>query len=209
MSWRPRHACGPGTQTTSRSPSSRSPTIGLATPPWETWTATANTNWSCKTADGTKDGTGRIIGDRSKDWRHLEEGTRQYGRILAGPEYFTIFDGRTVLAAWDWRAGALAQRWVFDSGRSYPPYSDASPFSGMGGHSLSVGDVDFDGKDEIVYQAMTVDDNGQGLYSTGRRHGDAMHLSDFYPDRPGLEVFLITENEDDTVRFQTPGRGGP
>jgi rhamnogalacturonan endolyase len=52
---------------------------------------------------------------------------------------------------------------------------------------------------------MTLDDNGQGLYSTGFRHGDAMHLSDMIPDRPGLEVFTVHENENDTVRFQTPG----
>lgn len=224
---------------------------------------------ACKTADGTRDGVGTVIGDREKDWRNHEEGSRKLGRILEGPEYFTLFDGRTgaalktvnylpgrdpidgwggiggnggndnygnrcdrflacvayldgerpsvvmcrgvygrtVLAAWDWRGGELTNRWVFDSGISYPPFKDASPFSGMGGHSLSVADVDHDGRDEIVYQAMTVDDNGKGLYSTGRRHGDAMQVSDFYPDRPGLELFLITENEDDTVRFQTPGVG--
>jgi rhamnogalacturonan endolyase len=77
----------------------------------------------------------------------------------------------------------------------------------MGGHSLSVADVDDDGRDEIVYQAMTVDDDGKGLYSTGRRHGDSMHVTDMDPDRPGLELFLVTENENDTVRFQTPGVG--
>ncbi|MCH8193977.1 MAG: rhamnogalacturonan lyase, partial [Planctomycetes bacterium] len=32
-------------------------------------------------------------------------------------------------------------------------------------------------------------------------------ISDFYPERPGLEVFLITENENETVRFKTPGVG--
>jgi rhamnogalacturonan endolyase len=99
----------------------------------------------------------------------------------------------------------LTRRWVFDSGISQPPYSDASPFSGMGGHSLSVGDVDDDGKDEIVYQAMVVDDDGRGLYSSGLRHGDAMHLADLDPDRPGLEVFSVQENENETVRFMTPG----
>jgi rhamnogalacturonan endolyase len=52
---------------------------------------------------------------------------------------------------------------------------------------------------------MVVDDDGQGLYSTGLRHGDAMHISDMYPDRPGLEVFTIHENERDTVRWMTPG----
>jgi len=223
----------------------------------------------CKTGDGSADGGGKVIGDPKKDWRHLEEGSRLHGRILAGPEYLTVFDGltgralstvdyvpgrepmegwggiggnggndrygnrcdrflacvayldgarpsvvmchgvygRTVMAAWDWREGQLTQRWVFDSGTSYPPYQDASLFSGMGGHSLSVADVDSDGKDEIVYQGMTVDDDGRGLYSTGRRHGDSMHLSDLDPDRPGLELFLITENENETVRFQTPGVG--
>ena len=77
----------------------------------------------------------------------------------------------------------------------------------MGGHSLSVGDVDDDGRDEVVYQAMTVDDDGKGLYTTGRRHGDSMHLADLYPDRLGLELMLISENEGHTVRFQTPGMG--
>jgi len=109
------------------------------------------------------------------------------------------------MAAWDWRGHELTSRWVFDSGISYPPYEDASPYSGMGGHSLSVADVDADGKDEIVYHAMTIDDNGQGLYSTGFRHGDAMHLTDLIPDRPGLEVFTVHENEGRTVRFQSPG----
>jgi rhamnogalacturonan endolyase len=113
--------------------------------------------------------------------------------------------GRTVMAAWDWRDRELTNRWVFDSGISYPPYDDASPYSGMGGHSLSVADVDHDGRDEIVYHAMVIDDDGSGLYSTGLRHGDAMHISDMYPDRPGLEVFTIHENEADTTRFGTPG----
>ncbi len=224
---------------------------------------------ACKTADGTKDGVGNVIGDKGKDWRNHDKDSKRYGRILQGPEHLTVFDGRTgaalesvdyipsrypidgwggiggnggndnygnrcdrflacvayldgirpslvmcrgvygrtVMAAWDWRQEKLRSRWVFDSGISYPPYQNASPYSGMGGHSLSVADVDRDGKDEIVYQAMTVDNDGTGLYSTGRRHGDAMHISDFYPDRPGLELFLITENEADTVRFQTPGVG--
>ncbi|MBI3462745.1 MAG: hypothetical protein HY000_06745, partial [Planctomycetes bacterium] len=32
-----------------------------------------------------------------------------------------------------------------------------------------------------------------------------MHISDMYPDRPGLEVFTVQENENETVRFGTPG----
>jgi len=204
--------------------------------------------FACKTADGTIDGTGKIIGDGTKDWRSPN------GRILNGPEYFTIFSGktgealattdyipdrgnigawggvggngkndnygnrvdrftaciayldgvhpsivmcrgyygRTVLAAWDWRDGKLTSRWVFDS-------KDAkNPYSGMGNHNLSVADVDGDGKDEIIYGSMCVDDNGKGLYTTGLRHGDAIHVSDLDPERPGLEVFGIHEIEEGT-----------
>lgn len=222
---------------------------------------------ACKTADGTTDGKGHVIGEKHKDWRINNEGARTHGRILDGPEYLSIFDGRTgaalktvdyvptrypidgwggiggnggnddygnrcdrflacvayldgqrpslvmcrgvygrtVMAAWDWRDGKLTRRWVFDSGTSYPPFKDASPYSGMGGHSLAVGDVDHDGRDEIVYHAMVVDDDGQGLYSTGLRHGDSMQLGDLDPNHPGLEVFTIHENEAWTVRLKTPG----
>ncbi|MBL7743097.1 MAG: rhamnogalacturonan lyase [Chitinophagaceae bacterium] len=107
--------------------------------------------------------------------------------------------GRSVLAAWDWRNGKLTSRWVFDS------KDKDNPYSGMGNHNLSVADVDDDGKDEICIGAMTVDDNGKGLYTTGLRHGDAIHLSDLDPSNPGLEVFGIHENEERTIALNTPG----
>ncbi|MBB4106210.1 rhamnogalacturonan lyase [Pedobacter zeae] len=202
----------------------------------------------CKTADGTVDGKGRVIGDATKDWRNPN------GKILDGPEFLTVFSGRTgealsttgyipargnigawggkggngkndntgnrvdrfnacvayldgihpsvvmcrgyygrtVLAAWDWRNGKLTSRWVFDS-------KDAkNPFSGQGNHNLTVADVDGDGKDEIIFGSMCVDDNGKGLYTTGLRHGDAIHVSDLDPEHPGLEVFGIHEIEEGT-----------
>jgi rhamnogalacturonan endolyase len=40
-----------------------------------------------------------------------------------------------------------------------------------------------------------IDDDGQGLYSTGLGHGDALHVGDLDPSRPGLEVWGIHENE--------------
>lgn len=43
----------------------------------------------CKTADGTMDGTNRVIGDRRADFRNMK------GRIIAGPEYVTVFNGKT------------------------------------------------------------------------------------------------------------------
>lgn len=202
-----------------------------------------------KTADGTVDALGRIIGDASKDYRNKD------GRVLDGPEYFTIFNGltgaamattdyipergdigawggrggngkndkngnrvdrfvaciayldgvrpsvvmcrgyygRTVLAAWDWRDGKLTSRWVFDT------KDGSNPYSGMGNHNLFVADVDKDGKDEIIYGSMCVDDNGKGLYTTGLRHGDAVHVSDLDPSRPGQEVYGIHEIEEGTT----------
>lgn len=107
--------------------------------------------------------------------------------------------GRSVLSAWDFDGKNLKQRWIFDSENAENSYS------GMGNHSLSVADVDGDGKDEICVGAMTVDDNGKGLYTTGLRHGDAMHLTDLDPSRPGLEVYGIHESEGKTLALNTPG----
>jgi rhamnogalacturonan endolyase len=98
---------------------------------------------------------------------------------------------RTVLAAWNWRDGRLTRVWTFDSDDDTPGNRD---YRGQGNHNLAVGDVDGDGKDEIVYGACCIDDNGKGLYTTGWGHGDALHLSDLDPDRPGLEIFDIHEN---------------
>jgi rhamnogalacturonan endolyase len=44
---------------------------------------------ACKTADGTVDGLGQVIGDPHADHRNAD------GHILRGPEYLTIFDGLT------------------------------------------------------------------------------------------------------------------
>ena len=212
--------------------------------------------FACKTADGTIDGTGKVIGDSTKDWRNLDKASGPfYGKVLDGPEFFTIFSGKTgealattnyipdryplngwnghggngggdstgnrvdrflaciayldgvhpsvvmcrgyygrsVLAAWDWRDGKLTSRWVFDS------KDGENPYSGQGNHNISVTDVDADGKDEIIYGSMVVDDNGKGLFSTGFRHGDAIHVGVLDPERPGLQVFGIHEIETKTT----------
>ncbi|MGK6356601.1 rhamnogalacturonan lyase [Sphingomonas sp. DT-207] len=224
-----------------------------------------------KTADGTIDGTGKAIGDAQADWRSsggeiasqdrtgsttTADGRRvaqTKGRILAGPEFLTVFDGRTgkalatapyappldpttqrptpeqmtaswgdgygnrserylagvayldgkrpslvfgrgyyarsTIAAWDYRGGKLTQRWLFDSA-----VPGNEKFGGQGNHQLSTADVDGDGRDEVFYGSMVVDDDGKGLWSAGLGHGDAMHVSDLDPGRPGLEKFGIHEN---------------
>jgi len=65
---------------------------------------------------------------------------------------------------------------------------------GNGNHNLSVADVDGDGCDEIIYGSSAIDHDGHLLYATGYGHGDAMHLGDLDPDRPGLEVFQVHES---------------
>ena len=98
---------------------------------------------------------------------------------------------RAYLAAWDWRGGTLSLRWTFNS-------DDGNPanlaYRGQGAHSLTIGDVDGDGKDEITYGAACIDDNGTGLYSTGLGHGDALHQSVMDPNRPGLDVWMVHES---------------
>ncbi|MBN1973292.1 MAG: rhamnogalacturonan lyase [Sedimentisphaerales bacterium] len=198
----------------------------------------------CKTADGTVDGRGKVIGDPNANY------VNNSGMILDGPEFLTVFEGptgaalatadynpprggngsgwgdsngnrvdrflacaayldgvrpsvvmcrgyytRATLAAWDWRDGKLTQRWFFDSADGGIA-KDGKPnkaFEGQGNHNLSVADVDGDGRDEIVYGSCCIDDDGKGLYSTGLGHGDALHVSDLDPNRPGLEVFAIHE----------------
>jgi len=47
-----------------------------------------------RTSDGTRDGTGTVIGDATADHRE-QTNRRTIGRILTGPEYITVFDGLT------------------------------------------------------------------------------------------------------------------
>uniref|UniRef100_UPI00313B441C rhamnogalacturonan lyase family protein n=2 Tax=Bacillus sp. OTU2372 TaxID=3043858 RepID=UPI00313B441C len=192
-----------------------------------------------KTADGTVDGQGTVIGDVNADYRNSS------GYVLSGPEFLTIFDGltgkaltttdydpprgnvadwgdsygnrvdrflagiayldgerptlimargyytRAVIAAYNWRDGNLTKVWTFDSNK---PGNEG--YAGQGYHNLSIADIDQDGKDEIVYGAAAIDDDGTGLYTTGLGHGDAQHLGDLDPTRPGLEFFAVHEHTD-------------
>lgn len=101
---------------------------------------------------------------------------------------------RSVLAAYDFKDSKLKHRWTFDSDDDTP---GNRKYRGQGNHNLTAADVDGDGKDEIVYGAACIDDDGKGLYSTGLKHGDAIHVSDLDPERPGMEVFFGHESQSD------------
>lgn len=102
---------------------------------------------------------------------------------------------KSVLEAWDYRDGQLTRRWHFDSedgGRGKDGKGNTR-YGAQGFHSLSVGDVDGDGFDEVVYGSMTVDHDGQGLYTSEYGHGDALHLGKFDPQREGLQIWSCQE----------------
>ena len=82
----------------------------------------------------------------------------------------------------------LTQRWRWNE------YSGGSPWFGNGYHNFGIADVDEDGRDEIVFGSMVIDDNGKGLSTTGLGHGDAEHCGDFDPYRKGLEFFGCNES---------------
>ncbi|MET9825703.1 rhamnogalacturonan lyase [Streptomyces sp. NPDC006349] len=206
-----------------------------------------------KTADGTKDGTGGVVGNSSADHRNSS------GYVLSGPEYLTMFNGttgramgtvdyvpargsvsswgdsygnrvdrflagtayldgsrpsvimargyytRTVIAAWDWRDGRFTRRWTFDTNSST---NSGKGYDGQGNHQLSVADVDGDGRDEIVYGAMAVDDNGYALWTTRNGHGDALHVGDLDPSRAGLEEFKVDEDGSKPSSYMADARTG-
>lgn len=81
----------------------------------------------------------------------------------------------------------LSTRWNWNCN------TPGSIWYGQGYHNYAVADVDWDGRDEIVFGSMVIDDNGHGLSSTGLGHGDAEHVSDYNPYVHGEEIFACNE----------------
>ncbi|MFE5240728.1 MULTISPECIES: rhamnogalacturonan lyase [unclassified Streptomyces] len=128
---------------------------------------------------------------------------------------------RTTLVAYRWDGRSLRKDWNVDSGFTpmSNPFNDSphgvdgtdpefGTLTTQGFHSLSAADVDGDGRQEIVYGSATIDDDGSLLYSSfdtmpaqspapGQNarlgHGDAMHVTDIDPDRPGMEIYTVHE----------------
>lgn len=104
------------------------------------------------------------------------------------------FDGKKLSTKWFHASATPHDYYVVNSRGEQKWYCGLEHTAyGQGAHSVSVGDVDGDGCDEICYGSAAIDNDGTLLYSTGLGHGDAMHLSDLEPDRPGLELFMVHE----------------
>lgn len=197
-----------------------------------------------KTSDGTVDGKGKVIGDKSKDYRVKKEANGQrVGTIMSGNEYLTVFNGQTgaeittidylpgrnvtnnwgdkygnrsermlaavgyldgvhpslimcrgyytnaYIVAYDFDGKKLKQRWYHKSEKG------GQGLHGQGNHNLSVGDINGDGKDEIVYGSAALKSDGTLLYRTGLGHGDALHVTDLDPDMPGMETWDVHEDK--------------
>ena len=84
----------------------------------------------------------------------------------------------------------LVQRWRWDC-------NSPGPWYGQGYHNYSIADVDWDGRDEIIFGSMVIDDNGKGLSTTGLGHGDAHHVADLNPYIHGQEFFACNEDYPD------------
>ncbi|MGN7455574.1 rhamnogalacturonan lyase [Paenibacillus pasadenensis] len=143
------------------------------------------------------------------------DGSKPYAVFARG--YYT----RSTLVSYGWDGKRLREYWYVDSGWTpmTNPFNDGphgrdgtdpefGSLTTQGFHSMSAADVDGDGRQEIVYGSATIDDDGSLLYSskalmpaesaqpgeTARLgHGDAMHVGDLDPQRPGLEIFTVHE----------------
>lgn len=143
------------------------------------------------------------------------DGDKPYAVFARG--YYT----RSNLVTYSWDGKELKENWAVDSGWTpmTNPFNDGphgrdgtdpeyGTLTTQGAHSLSAADVDGDGKQEIIYGSATLDDDGSLLYSsmdsmpeqsaapgtTARLgHGDAMHVTDIDPERPGMEIFMVHE----------------
>lgn len=195
-----------------------------------------------RTADGTIDGQGNVIGSATANYRSYVNQTANMQYMVQGPEFLSVFDGETgeELDRVDYIARGKAGDWGDDYGHRCnkfffgAPYLDGrkpsilitrgiytrivmrtydlvnkklvrrwakdfdtnqwTEYAYQGNHNYTVADVDGDGRDEIVYGSMTVDEYGEGLYSTGYGHGDAIHVGDFDPYHKGTEIFACLES---------------
>lgn len=103
--------------------------------------------------------------------------------ILQQRGYYT----RLTMSALHYRNGNLTTNWIFDSDES--GNGDAR---GQGDHSAMAADMDGDGAQEISTGALTIGSDGTFRCTTGRGHGDAVHVGELVVGE-GITVFTVYE----------------
>jgi rhamnogalacturonan endolyase len=86
------------------------------------------------------------------------------------------------IVAYEFHNRQLRELWSWNDREEGPRYR------GQGAHILRAADVDGDGRDEIVFGAAVLDDNGTGLWSLGMGHPDHVTVGGLDPARPGLQI---------------------
>ena len=99
-----------------------------------------------------------------------------------------------VVDAWMLHGGKLTRAWRWDGDEENPVVRS------MGAHSMVTGDVDADGRDEVLLGSCMLDDDGTLLWSTGLGHSDKAYLCKLHPDSAGLQVFMVSEPKNDEGR---------
>src|SRR5690606_11143613 len=89
--------------------------------------------------------------------------------------------------AWQLHNGKLEKLWRWDGDEENPVVRS------QGAHNMVCGDVDGDGKDEILLGSCMLNSNGTLRWSTGLGHSDKAYMTDIDPNREGMEVFLAIE----------------
>ena len=114
-----------------------------------------------------------------------DSGNTATGRpsIIRQRGYYT----RLTVSALNWRDGQLTTAWIFDSNDS-----GKGAANGQGDHSAMAADMDGDLAQEISTGATTIGSDGTLRCTTGRGHGDAMHVGELVPGQ-GISVFTVYE----------------
>ena len=87
---------------------------------------------------------------------------------------------------YDYRDGQLTRRWF---------HTPANGANESWGHQIRIMDVNHDGIDDLINVGSVLNGaTGQPLFDTELVHGDRFHITDIDPDRPGLEMFSIQQN---------------
>lgn len=144
-------------------------------------------------------GNATAWGDSSDGYRNRIDRFLSATAYLDGETPFAVFCRgyytRTCLTAYymkdtdsDGVGDTIDIYWKFDTREA------GSQYEAQGNHGLSVNDVDHDGMDEILYGSLAIDHDGSVKWCTFQQHGDAMHVSDWIPWNPGLEVMQVHED---------------